>query len=203
MPLSLVIFDLDDVLCAYDREGRVRALAALAGRAPAEIEAALWESGFEDDADRGAYDARHYLLEFGRRLGHELTRAQWVANRKAAMTPWPAMLQLVHRVQERVETALFTTNGPLFIEALGELYPEVLPLFGTQNIHCSCELQMLKSEPQAFSRLLTRRQGAAEQTLFLDDSEENVRAARAAGLRAEVFTGQAAAERLLRAEGVL
>lgn len=203
MPISLVLFDCDDVLCAYDRAARVRDLAQLAGTSPAAVEAALWDSGFEDEADRGEHDARGYLEGFARRLGHPVTRAQWVANRKAAMRPWPDMLDLVRRVQERVETALFTTNGPLFKEALAELFPEVPPLFGPQNLHVTCELGALKSEPLAFRRLLAKRGGSAGQTLFLDDSEENVRAAREAGLEAAVFTGRAEAERLLREQGVL
>lgn len=203
MPLSLVLFDLDDVLCGYDREARVRDLAARAGLSAPEVEAALWDSGFEDEADRGRFTAEQYLDDFGRRLGLALTREQWVANRKAAMTPWPSMLALVRRVQERVECALFTTNGPLFLETLETLFPELLPLFGRQNIHVSCELKALKSEPRAFALLLARRRAAAEQTLFLDDSEFNVAAAREAGLQAEVFTDQAAAERLLRENGAL
>lgn len=203
MPISLVIFDCDDVLCAYDRAARVRDLARLAGTSPAAVESALWDSGFEDRSDRGAYDARSYLAEFGRRLGQPMARDAWVANRKAAMQPWPDMLDLVRRVQARAKTALFTTNGPLFQDALAELFPELPPLFGPQNIHVSCEIGALKSEPLAFRRLLAKRGAAAEQTLFLDDSEDNVRAAREAGLEAAVFTGRAEAEALLREQGVL
>ena len=203
MPISLVLFDCDDVLCAYDRPARVRALAELAGTGTTAVEAALWGSGFEDEADRGRHDARSYLAEFGRRLGQPISRAQWVANRKAAMRAWPDMLDLVRRVQARAKTALFTTNGPLFLDALEEIYPALPPLFGPQNIHASCEIGALKSEPLAFRRLLAKRGAAAEQTLFLDDSEDNVRAAREAGLQAVVFTGRAEAEWLLREKGLL
>ena len=41
-----------------------------------------------------------------------------------------------------------------------------------------------------------------ERCLFIDDVAANVEGARAAGFQAEVFTGQAALEALLRAAGV-
>jgi hypothetical protein len=40
MPLELVIFDMDQVLCRYDRPLRLRRLAALSARTPEEIFAA-------------------------------------------------------------------------------------------------------------------------------------------------------------------
>ena len=46
-PLDLVIFDMDQVLCRYDRPLRLRRLAAIGARTPEEIFAAVWESGFE------------------------------------------------------------------------------------------------------------------------------------------------------------
>ena len=113
MTSRLVLFDLDDVLCHYDRPARVAELAALAARPVAEIEAAIWNSGFEDQADRGAFTAENYLWEFGKRLGFWITREAWVENRRAAMTPWPEMLALVERVKARARVGLFTANGPL------------------------------------------------------------------------------------------
>jgi putative hydrolase of the HAD superfamily len=198
LPPALVLFDLDGVLCRYDREARKRALAAMAGRTPEAVTAAIWESGFEEAADRGEYDAAGYLAEFGRRLGYPLTRAQWIANRQAALTPWPEMLALVRRVQRRTAAALLTTNGPLMLEALDEIYPALLPLFGRENLHFSCALGATKSQPEGFRRLLALRGLAAADCLFLDDHAEYVVTARQVGLEAVLFESPAQAKALLR-----
>lgn len=95
-PLKLVIFDMDQVLCRYDR---LRRLAALCGRSPEAIRAAIWESGFEATAEAGAYDAEAYLAGFGERMGYRLTRLEWIAARRTTMTPWPDMLALVALVK--------------------------------------------------------------------------------------------------------
>ena len=65
MPPRLVIFDMDDVLCHYDLGRRLRALSQISGKTPRDIRAAIWDSGFEDDADSGGYpDADTYLVDF-------------------------------------------------------------------------------------------------------------------------------------------
>jgi len=203
VPPALVLFDLDGVLCRYDRESRRRDLAELAGSTPEAVQQAIWASGFEEAADRGDYDAAGYLAEFGRRLGYPLTRGQWIANRKAALAPWPEMLALVRRAQRHTAAALLTTNGPLMLEALQEIYPELLPLFGRENLHFSCTLGATKSEPEGFRRLLVRRGLAARDCFFLDDHQAYVATARRVGLDAVRFENPAQAEAELSARGAL
>ena len=89
--MRAVIFDMDGVLCHYELEKRLEALSRLSGRAPAEIESAIWGSGFEEDADSGIYaSGDKYLQGFAERLGHPIGRAEWIAARRSSMTPIPA-----------------------------------------------------------------------------------------------------------------
>ncbi len=192
MTPKLVLFDLDDVLCHYDRDSRVAALATLAGKPAAEVDAAIWSSGFEDEADRGRYTAENYLWEFGKRLGFWITREAWVENRRRAMTPWPEMLALAERVKSRARVALFTANGPLMKAELERIYPAVPQLFGADSLHFTCEVGHLKEEPQAFFKLLEKKGVSPFDTLFIDDRAENVAAAKLAGLRAHQFRAHGA-----------
>jgi hypothetical protein len=52
--IKLVLFDMDNVLCEYDREERVACLAELAGSTSKFVYKAIWESGFEFLGDSGA-----------------------------------------------------------------------------------------------------------------------------------------------------
>ncbi len=92
--IKTVLFDMDNVLCDYDRSARVAHLAKLAGATAEHIHAAIWESGFEFLGDRGELDASAYLRGFGERIGHPLSLDEWIAARRHAMTPNPAMLAL-------------------------------------------------------------------------------------------------------------
>src|SRR5882724_8986196 len=98
MPPSLVIFDMDDVLCRYDLGARLRALSRISGKRPRDIRAAIWDSGFEDESDAGGFpDPENYLAEFGRRIGYPITCEQWLSARRQSMTPYPDVLDLAKR----------------------------------------------------------------------------------------------------------
>ena len=70
--IKLVLFDMDNVLCQYDRAKRVAHLAELAGSTSEFVHAAIWESGFEALGDSGALEAADYLRGFGERIGYPL-----------------------------------------------------------------------------------------------------------------------------------
>lgn len=181
-----VIFDMDDVLCRYDLGRRLRVLARITGRMPRDIRAAIWDSGFEDEADTGGYpDPGHYLSEFGRRIGYPITREEWVAARREAMQPWPAMLELAARIGEQARIAIFSNNGPLTKAALSELFPEVTKLFA-EHYH-SFEFGCKKPDPKSYALLLERMGLEPRRCWFIDDKRSNAAGARMAGLGAHHF----------------
>nr|WP_271507123.1 hypothetical protein [Bradyrhizobium sp. CCBAU 11357] len=67
--IKLVLFDMDNVLCDYDRGKRVACLAELAGSTGQAVHAAIWDNGFEALGDCGTLDASDYLRGFGERIG--------------------------------------------------------------------------------------------------------------------------------------
>jgi len=186
--VRLAIFDMDDVLCVYDRDARIEALARLSGRTPDQILRAIWHSGFEGLSDAGRLDATTYLAGFGKRLGYPITRDEWVAIRKLSMRPSPDVLALVEEVKTRAEVALLTNNGFLVAEEMARLFPEVPPLFG-DHVFASAMFGTKKPDP-AIYRALTARLGVPpEQAFFTDDKPRNVHGAEAAGLTGHIFRG--------------
>jgi putative hydrolase of the HAD superfamily len=177
---------MDDVLCRYDLGRRLRALSRLTGKTPRDIRAAIWDSGFEDAADSGGYpDPDHYLIEFGRRIGHDLSRADWVAARRESMQPWPDMLALAARVGEQARIAIFTNNGPLTKTALSDLFPEVTAVFKEQ--YYSFEFDTKKPDPASYTRLMERMGLDPQRCWFIDDKRSNVTGARIAGIAGHHF----------------
>jgi glucose-1-phosphatase len=179
--INTVIFDLDDVLCDYDRDARIAHMEQSTGLSRDVIIAALWESGFDDDADEGAYSAAAYLTETEMRLGCSITATQWADARKAGMTPRPVVLEMVRRIQARVSLAGFTNNGPLMHQMIADIFPEAHELFGEQ-LFFSCDIGLAKPDPKAFLAVLEKIGAQPQQTLFIDDSEGYVLGAAAAGL---------------------
>jgi FMN phosphatase YigB (HAD superfamily) len=200
--LELIIFDMDEVLCRYDRPLRLRRLAAMSARTPEEIFAAIWQSGFEARSEAGEMDAEAYLAGFGERIGHPLSRAQWVEARRLAMTPFADVLALVGSIGQTVPVAVLTNNGFLTKETIAELFPELPPLFGA-NLRFSAEFGARKPEPDVYRRFVAKLGVAPEAALMIDDDAANVAGAEAAGLRGHVFDGMAGLVGCLRSFGVL
>ena len=186
MPPQLVIFDMDDVLCHYDLGRRLRALSQISGKTPRDIRAAIWDSGFEDDADTGGYpDADIYLAEFSYRIGHAITRQQWIAARRESMIASSDVLTLAKSVGKTARIAIYTNNGPIVKSSLDELFPEAAAIF--RERYCSYEFGTKKPDPNSFTKLLEKINVAPADTWFIDDKKSNVQGALLAGLQAHHF----------------
>ncbi len=199
--IEIVVFDMDEVLCRYRIERRLALLASWCGQSPDAIHAAIWRSGFEDEAERGAWTADAYLREFGDRLGYPLSAAEWVAARRAAMEPDDAVLSVARRVSAGRPVAMFTNNPLLLKRHIGEVFPAVPEIFGARAVF-SAELGRSKPDPEAFQRLAQRLDVPPGAVLFFDDDAGYVAGARRAGLEAYRFEGAPALRERLAAHGV-
>ena len=200
--IDTVIFDMDGVLCDYDRDARVRAMAETTGLAPEAVVAAIWDSGFDERADEGAFTAEAYLAETIRLLGRPISADAWAAARRAGMTPKPDMLALARRIGARATIACLTNNGPLMRKHMDGIFPEVPALFG-ERMFFSSDLGVGKPAQAAFLAVLERVGGTAERALFIDDDAGYLQGALAAGLHGHLFSETAALEAEFRRFGLL
>jgi glucose-1-phosphatase len=183
---SLVIFDMDDVLCHYEVGKRWRYLADLAGITARDVRAALWDSGFEEEADAGGYtNPKEYLTEFAKRLGYPLNRQQWLEARRIAMTPKDDVLDIARAIKKHASLAIYTNNGPLVKDNIHILIPETAKIFDLQ--FCSYEFGTKKPDPNSFTQLIKHLGKKPEDCWFIDDKRSNVEGARIAGLLGHHF----------------
>jgi glucose-1-phosphatase len=183
---SLVIFDMDEVLCHYEVGKRWRHLADLAGTTARDVRAALWDSGFEEDADAGGYaNPKEYLAEFAKRLGYPINRQQWLEARRIAMTPNTEVIDIARAIKRDASLAIYTNNGPLVKDNIGILIPETAKIFDLQ--FCSYEFGTKKPDPESFTRLVNHIGKRPEDCWFIDDKRSNVQGAVMAGLRGHHF----------------
>jgi HAD superfamily hydrolase (TIGR01509 family) len=199
--IKAVVFDMDGVLCEYRIDRRLALLASWSGRSAEAIHAAIWGSGFEDEAERGGISADDYLKGFGERMGYPLSEAQWIEARKVAMEPDGAVLSLARQLGRDRLVGMFTNNPWLLKRHLAEVFPAVPEIFGARAIF-SAELGKAKPDPEAYRRLADRLEVAPEEILFFDDDEPLVMGARAAGLSAYRVGGAAAVRAGLAAHGL-
>ncbi len=199
--IKAVVFDMDGVLCRYRIERRLALLASWSGRSPDAIHAAIWRSGFEDEAERGLMSADDYLKGFGERMGYPLSAAQWVEARRVAIEPDPAVLSLARQLGTVHPVGMFTNNPLLLKRHIAEVFPAVPDIFGARAVF-SAELGRSKPDPEAFRRLATHLAVAPDEIFYLDDDATYVAGARRAGLLADRVDGAPGVRASLAAHGL-
>ena len=200
---ALLLFDLDDVLVRYDHGLRCAALARALGDRVAvdDIRRVLFGSdGLEYGCDRGDYDLGGYLDRLRDLHGWSLDTAAFVAAREAATRLDVAMLALCMRLEPQARLAIFSNNGAWIAEHAERILAPLHQLF-PGRIVCSGALRRSKPDPAAFLACLELLGATPAETLFIDDKATNADGARAAGLDAVHFTGDAPLRRALRARG--
>jgi glucose-1-phosphatase len=200
--ISTVLFDMNDVLCRYDREARVAHLARASGKSPAFVEAAIWGSGYEDLGDSGVIDAEGYLDGFAELLGGGLTLEEWTGALRTALTPLPDPLALAAAGGRRAQVAVLTNNNLLVAREIDPIFPRLRLVFGP-NIFVSAEFRARKPDPQVYRRCLARLGATPGGTLFVDESSRNVAGTEAAGLTGFLYVDAEALAKRLRRAGLL
>jgi putative hydrolase of the HAD superfamily len=185
--IELVLFDMDNVLCHYDRWMRAHRLAEISGGTADNIYRAIWESGFERLSDNGTFTPSEYLQGFGDRIGYRLSLEEWLDARRASTRPNQPMLEIVRQLHGSAKLAILTNNTELVVEHIDILCPELRPLFGRQ-IYASATFRAAKPDIACYQRCLAELGVRPEVTLFVDDLDENIRGATEAGLHAHHFT---------------
>lgn len=186
IPVRGIIFDYGNVLCTRQGREDVEAMAAVFGAPVAAFEKAYWEK--RDVFDAAGLTPEEYWGEvaerFGRKLsGGMLAEAAAADNRSwsrpsAVMAKWASAIRAAG-----VRTAILSNMPVTLRQHLGEL--EWLPMFDHETF--SCDVRVAKPRPEIFAHCIAGIGTAPQETIFLDDREENTRAAAALGLHTVLF----------------
>ena len=186
--LRAVVFDYGMVLTGSpDPEARA-ALLRLTGLSDEQFERLYW-------IDRPAYDTgelpglafwRKLVSDANLALGdetiHELNRLDalmWTTE-NPAMLAWQRQLKA-----QGLRTAILSNMGDSVLESVERNFTWI---HGFDVLVWSFQTGLAKPDPAIYRILLDRLGVPAEETLFLDDKQENIDAARALGMNALVFT---------------
>ena len=164
--VECLLLDFDGVLVRHARHLRVRHLAASTGCSVAQVQAALFDSGLEQQHDAGL-DSALYLQQVSAALGSTLSIAQWQAARIAASLPQAGVIERIEQVARRLPIAILTNNGALMADTI----PRILPTLATAlhgRILCSGALGGRKPDPAVFVQAVELLGARAGRTLFID-----------------------------------
>ena len=187
LELKSVIFDYGNVLSFPQERKEIEAMAALFGAPVADFERSYW-------AHRQAFDSADIVpedywgmiaadLKMPLAVGG-LERATEIDNRSWAHPSWVMVRWASGLRAAGVRTAILS-NMPVTLRAYLDAHAPWMPAFDHRTF--SCDVRLSKPGPEIFLSCLEGLGAAYADTLFLDDREENVQAARSLGIHALCF----------------
>ncbi|MBQ6265231.1 MAG: HAD family phosphatase [Clostridia bacterium] len=124
-----------------------------------------------------------------------------IENWNEYMPPFDDMYELIVRIKASGKKIYLLSNVPPYIHKMTGTLP-ALRLF--DGFVASCDIKLLKPEKEIYEHLLTKFNLKADECFFIDDTRENVEAARRLGIRAHHFANHdtQALENALKENGV-
>jgi putative hydrolase of the HAD superfamily len=185
--INAAIFDYGEVLCHRPSAEEFNRLAKVFG-SEGDSFRTLWEKN-RGAFDRGDVTAEAYWTALAEDAGRGIDAGRlaqvckwdvemW-GNANVRMVKWLGQLR-----HAGIKTALLSNIHPAMISYLRENF-DWLELFDFQTL--SAEVRLIKPDPAIYEYTLRGLGVRAEETLFVDDREINVEAARKLGIHALRF----------------
>lgn len=187
MPLRAVVFDYGMVLSGPANPLAHQRMLELAQMDHPTFEQHYWQHRL--DYDRGALHGLTYWEAFARTSATALDATVVERLREQDVLLWTdlnaTMLDWVAAVQAAgFRTAILSNMG---VDILAHMQQNFAWLEKFDQLTWSCELNLVKPEPEIYRHTLKKLGVQAEEALFLDDLPHNVEAARSVGMHAIQF----------------
>jgi len=193
-PIDAYVFDCGRVI-TYDQDTSIVArMAAMLGTNPDTFHRAYVEERL--DYDRGTLTAAEYWERVGSLVGATVRPEMLPALRELDMASWftinPAVIDILAALRPRARRMLVLSN--MNLDGKRQMFGPAR-YCGTvdwtaffDNFLLSCDLKMVKPEPDIFETCIKASGSNPERCLLVDDTLVNVEAARAAGMQVIHFT---------------
>lgn len=183
--MHAIIFDIGNVLVRYDHAQTLAVVAASFGVAPDELDSAYRKIGKQFGA--GQFRPAQVCSFLNRQFGASTSLEQFTTGFCAGLKRDDAALAYVDTLQvdnELFVSAISNTNAT-HVAWLDAHVPELQRF---ELVVMSNEVALLKPDPEIFELTLELLNVPASQTLYIDDSTENVVAAQSSGMEGFVHT---------------
>jgi len=193
--LSTIIFDLGGVLIDLDTSRSVKTFALLSGLSEKEVYSKFLDDGWSYAFEKGEIDSATFRNEVRKSLGIEVSDNQidqaW--NEMLLDIPY-ARLKMVADLRNKYQLFVLSNTNAIHIEAFNRKVAVstnggiITDYF--DKVYYSNELGMRKPDTEIFAHVIAANNLNPQQTLFIDDMENNIIGAQSVGLRTVHLSNQ-------------
>lgn len=201
MPAKFIYFDLGNVICHFDHAIGCQKVAQLCNVDEAAVHAAMFDSGLEDQFERGALSPDQFAEAFFEALGASCDTQELMDGMSTIFSPNEAIYPLIRQLSDQgIPLGILSNTCPAHWDWVIRQYPILTQSFSIRVL--SFEVKSMKPEPEIYQAAIESANLSPEDIFFMDDREENVAGAVAAGIDAVQYTSVPELEAALKERSI-
>lgn len=178
--MEAVIFDLGNVLLAFDAQQTMERLRRRTGKTLRELQDYLLETPFVNQLEVGQLTGQQFFEIVAKDLDFDGEYCEFAEIWTHIFSPMDLMIALARSLQGRVRRFVLSNTNAIHMEQVRLTFPFLQEMDGLVLSH---EVGWMKPDRRIYEVALNRFGLVAERTVFIDDTLANVEGARAVGLR--------------------
>ena len=183
-----IAFDLGGVVIALSYEQAVRRFEEIGLKDARQHLDAFHQRGIFGDLERGIITTEEFRIELGKLIGREVTYDEclYAWHGYVEYVPQTNLQMLLKLRQLGYKVCLLSNTNPFMMQwAMSNEFDgngHSMDYY-FDNLYLSYKYKYMKPSPEIFKIMLEGQQSSAEETLFIDDGQKNVEAAKELGMK--------------------
>ena len=183
-----IAFDLGGVVIALSYEQAVRRFEEIGLKDARQHLDAFHQRGIFGDLERGIITTEEFRIELGKLIGREVTYDEclYAWHGYVEYVPQKNLQMLLKLRQLGYKVCLLSNTNPFMMQwAMSNEFDgngHSMDYY-FDNLYLSYKYKYMKPSPEIFKIMLEGQQSSAEETLFIDDGQKNVEAAKELGMK--------------------
>ncbi|MBR6853730.1 MAG: HAD family phosphatase [Prevotella sp.] len=183
-----IAFDLGGVVIALSYEQAVRRFEEIGLKDARQHLDAFHQRGIFGDLERGIITTEEFRIELGKLIGREVTYDEclYAWHGYVEYVPQKNLQMLLKLRQLGYKVCLLSNTNPFMMQwAMSNEFDgngHSMDYY-FDNLYLSYKYKYMKPSPEIFKIMLDGQQSSAEETLFIDDGQKNIEAAKELGMK--------------------
>ena len=183
-----IAFDLGGVVIALSYEQVVRRFEEIGLKDARQHLDAFHQRGIFGDLERGIITTEEFRIELGKLIGREVTYDEclYAWHGYVEYVPQKNLQMLLKLRQLGYKVCLLSNTNPFMMQwAMSNEFDgngHSMDYY-FDNLYLSYKYKYMKPSPEIFKIMLEGQQSSTEETLFIDDGQKNVEAAKELGMK--------------------
>ncbi|MFO7865303.1 MAG: HAD family phosphatase [Candidatus Aminicenantes bacterium] len=183
--IRTIISDMGNVLLFFDHMIFIRRIAVFTSHSPQEILRILQKHiELIKDFSRGKMEPEAYVDKMIQLLGADIRRKDFISTYRNIFSVNRNALEVLKEMKDFRQMVLLSNTDFIHFEYIKEVFPDML-IFDEYVL--SFQEGLIKPEIEIYKKALEKAGIAAEEAVFIDDLEDNVKPAVDLGMKGIVY----------------